>query len=56
MLPCPEGDWTSDSNEDINKQVAALLHHYDEEHGEPLPQETRELLRACARALGGTRV
>lgn len=56
MLSCPNLDWTSDSEADITEQVAALLKHYDEKHGEGLPEDARELIRACARALGGSRV
>lgn len=56
MIPCPKGDHTTDSGAEINKQVAELLTHYDDAHGEELPDDTRELIRACARALGGARV
>jgi len=56
MLTCPQFDWTSDSNAEVNEQVAAFLLHYDEVHGQDLPDDAREVIRACARALGGSRV
>lgn len=51
MLTCPHLDWWSDEDDSAEKQVAALLIHYDETHGEGLPEDARELIRACARLL-----
>lgn len=58
MIPCPRRDWTSDSGDDVNIQVAKLLRHYEETHGEGdgLPQDLRDLLTACANALEGAHV
>lgn len=55
MLPCPKLDWSSNENDPVNEQVAELLTHYEATHGEGLPQDVRDLIKACARALGGTR-
>ncbi|MGH2756222.1 MAG: hypothetical protein ACRDI3_00355 [Actinomycetota bacterium] len=56
MIPCPHLDYSTDDGDPVQKQVAELLTHYDEEHGDGLPEDAREVIRACARALGGTRV
>ena len=56
MLPCPRLDYTSESDDPINEQVADLLRHYEEIHGAELPQDARELLKACAHALDGAKV
>lgn len=55
MLKCPRLDWQSNSEKDVNDQVADLLKHYEETHGDGLPQDARELMKACANALGGVR-
>ncbi len=56
MLPCPQLDWTSDWQDPVNEQVAKLLRHYNLTHGDPLPQDARDLLEACAKALEGAKV
>lgn len=56
MLPCPRLDWESNSEDDVNKQVAELLLHYEDTHSEGLPDDTRQLLKACAKALAPARV
>lgn len=53
MLECPHGDWTSTSTDPVNEQVANLLRHYEATHGGVMPKEVRDLLKACANALGG---
>lgn len=51
MLPCPEEDWTSNSTEPVNEQVAALLIHYENTHCDNVNEDVRELLKACAKVL-----
>lgn len=55
-LKCPHLDWQSDPSKPDNEEVAALLTHYADTHGEDLPDTAREVIRACAKALGGARV
>lgn len=56
MLKCPILDWDSDPQKDINEQVADLLRHFNETHGDRLPEDGRALLEACAHALDGAKV
>lgn len=56
MLKCPRLDWDSNPEDPINEQVADLLRHYENEHGDGLPQDAREVLKSCARALDGLKV
>lgn len=56
MIKCPRLDWTSNSADPVNDQIADLLTHYEQTHGDGLPQEVRDLMKACAQALGGIKV
>ncbi len=56
MIPCPERDWQSTTGDQPNDQIAALLEHYEQTHCDGQPQQVRDLLKACARALGGLKV
>jgi hypothetical protein len=51
-LDCPFGDWPNDpSGLPASEQVAGLLDHIEEVHGEPIPEPVREALKACRKEL-----
>ena len=55
MLKCPNLDWDSNPEDPVNEQVAELLRHYERAHGTGLPQDARDVLKACANALEGVK-
>lgn len=50
-LDCPAGDWHNDASKLPTQQVALLLGHLNDEHGQGVPSELREGITACKREL-----
>lgn len=50
-LDCPVGDWPNDPSKEPNEQIALLLGHLNDVHGQGLPPEIRAGIDACKKAL-----
>lgn len=50
-LDCPIGDWPNDGSKDTNEQIALLLGHLNDVHGQDLPPEVRAGIDACKKAI-----
>ncbi|MGH2747366.1 MAG: hypothetical protein ACRDKB_05525 [Actinomycetota bacterium] len=52
-LDCPLKDWWQPTppGDLVSGQVAGLLGHIEEAHGEPLPEPIREAIKACKKEL-----
>ena len=50
-LDCPRNDWDNDPTKPVGTQVADLLGHLQEAHGQGMPDTVRDVITACRKDL-----